>query len=356
MAKIKFRPYKLPESIERSIASILKKQYKIDLYKDSEQIAKAVLRMSDFYIASEWQATPWHESWAQIAQLAYYLPLNFIRNLAVLEALKRNEFFKHHTELNIHEYGSGLGPSQLALDYLDLYSQSFAKNYFSNEISPQAQNLSKAFDLKNIKTDFISSFEKKNCSDSLALFSYSLTEYENLPMEFWDYAAHIIIEPANQSDSIRLKKIREQALQQGYYAWAPCTHQQTCPLLNKNDKVKITDWCHDKVEFEQNQFFKNIEAHLPIKNLFISFSYLVLSKKTPNYAPEMVRIVGDLMNEKGKSRQLICRGPEREFLSWIHSKHEVQEIARGQRLFIPPDFEKKSNEIRMTKKLEVLGS
>ena len=39
---------------------------------DSKKIAEAILRLSNYYISYPQIATPWKESWAQVAYLAYY--------------------------------------------------------------------------------------------------------------------------------------------------------------------------------------------------------------------------------------------------------------------------------------------
>jgi hypothetical protein len=135
---------------------------------------------------------------------------------------------------------------------------------------------------------------------------------------------------------------RKDLLQKGFSMWAPCPHQQACPLF-ENSK---TDWCHDRIFFDQPAWFTAIEKHLPIKNTNLTFSYLLASKKT---APPVSRwrTVGDLLEEKGKTRQMICRGSEREFLSWLHRDGPAPEIPRGHLIDPPESFEKKGTELRV---------
>ena len=75
-------------------------------------------------------------------------------------------------------------------------------------------------------------------------------------------------------------------------------------------------------------------------------SYLLVAKAAAP-ASKQWRIVGDRLEEKGKTRQLVCRGPEREFLSWMHRNGEAPEIPRGVLIDAPTDFEIKSNELRL---------
>jgi len=126
--------------------------------------------------------------------------------------------------------------------------------------------------------------------------------------------------------------------------WAPCTHEGPCPLLHQSKH----DWCHDRIHFEAPEWFKKMEAHLPMKNRTLTMSYLLMRKTAPKKIGQ-ARVVGDLLREKGKNRQMICRGPEREFLTWMHKLKIEQEIPRGELINIHQDFEKISNEIRLKK-------
>jgi hypothetical protein len=96
-----------------------------------------------------------------------------------------------------------------------------------------------------------------------------------------------------------------------------------------------------------------MEAQLPFKNQTLTMSYL-LARKIPPPANltehKLARITGDKLEEKGKARQLVCQGPHREFLSWLHKDGVPPTIPRGALIEFPENFEKKSNEIR-TKEL-----
>ena len=66
------------------------------------------------------------------------------------------------------------------------------------------------------------------------------------------------------------------------------------------------------------------------------------------------RVVGDRLKEKGKDRQMVCRGPDREFLAWMHKHKLEQEIPRGVLINIPNNVQKVSNELRVQSEIEVL--
>jgi hypothetical protein len=119
---------------------------------------------------------------------------------------------------------------------------------------------------------------------------------------------------------------RDQMLTRGWYAWAPCVHQKNCPLLKHSAK----DWCHHRIHWKQPEWFSNMEELLPMRNHTLTFSYLLLSRDKPQALhPSLSRVIGDEQEERGKSRQLICRGENREFLSWLHRDMISPKLKRG---------------------------
>ncbi len=174
----------------------------------------------------------------------------------------------------------------------------------------------------------------------MTVFSYSLTELDQIPRWSLNSEALLIIEPSTQQDGRKLLELRQNLIEQKYFIWSPCPHQQACPLYVGSK----TDWCHDRVHFSKPTWFEEVEKYLPMKNGTLTFSYLAARKTAPPL-PSWSRLVGDQLHEKGKTRQLICRGPEREFLSWLHRQGEVPVYDRGDRVLLT-DFEKKSNELR----------
>jgi len=94
-----------------------------------------------------------------------------------------------------------------------------------------------------------------------------------------------------------------------------------------------------------------MEEHLPMKNKTLTMSYLLMRKAKPQVI-SAARVVGDTLKEKGKDRQMICRGSEREFLAWMHKNGIAQEIPRGSLVEIPNDLQKVSNELRVQNNLK----
>jgi hypothetical protein len=328
------------------------RQLTASLKDNPHMVASAILQASDFYIQNPSAVTPWNEPWMQIAQVFYFLPLNFVRCLMVCDEAERLGFFQglHGS----YDFGVGLGASSLALqtvrknkqnDFvfqcfdsstvpLQILQQSIKQNSFWQNIEPlRTAQLKSSMDL----------------SQTLIISSYSMTELPELPAWMVDAQALMIIEPSTQTDGRKLMSLRQQLIDQGFYIWAPCTHQQLCPLLNQSK----TDWCHDRIHLQLPNWMQTIETLLPMKNRTITWSYL-LAKKTPPPAVlgSAIRTVGDQLEQKGKTRQLMCRGPEREYLAWMHRNGQPQEIPRGVLLRSPTESKKVSDDLRITTPLD----
>lgn len=323
-------------------------------WSHSQKIAECVLKASQFYIDQPAASTPWNEAWMQIAQICYFLPLNFIRCLMAAEEGHRLDFFR---DLKFSfDFGMGLGAGSLALQTLlhkeadfhfagcDLSAipmawlqQANQQNKLPRSVRPiSPQNLKQEINLKN----------------TVVLSSYSMTELPELPLWMLDAEALMIVEPSTQQDGRKLMALREKLVTAGYFIWAPCTHQNQCPLLHQSK----TDWCHDRVHCELPTWFQDIEAHLPIKNRTITWSYLLARKTPPTHnLSQVLRTVGDQLHQKGKTRQLICRGPEREFVAWMHRHGEPPVVPRGVLFQAPIAAEKVSDELRLTASLDPIS-
>jgi ribosomal protein RSM22 (predicted rRNA methylase) len=290
---------------------------------NAKRLAEDVLQLSDFYIQNPTQMTPWDQAWAQRALLVYFWPLNAARTHRVLNKLQQVNFFDDVE--NFLDFGAGTGTASWLL-----------KEFKS---------------VKSIESSLVPrkwfpdlSWEKKAQPNTktCTFFSYSLTELAQLPGWAEMGGPLVFVEPSTQSDGRRLLELRKKLLSMGYSVWAPCSHQQSCPLLEKSK----SDWCHDRVAFEMPFWMLDIEKYLPMKNRTLTMSYLAV-KKIPPADFDWARLTGDQLFEKGKTRQLVCRGPEREFLAWMNRDGEAPTLARGDRVRLEK-FEQKSNELRVS--------
>ncbi|UYL09090.1 small ribosomal subunit Rsm22 family protein [Bdellovibrio sp. SKB1291214] len=336
------RQFTVPANFEEAIAKALA-DYKLTL-KDSKELAKCVLALSDFFITQPDGQTPWHEPWAQVAYLCYYLPLNAARLRAVISEGEKRGFFAGLEE--VIDFGAGLATASLSLSE----TQNLKYTLIERAAEPQ-RLIEKHFPFFKSQ-EWLRTFNGgrlKNPTKTMALFSYSLTELSDLPDWAYECEALFIAEPSTQQDGRKLLQLRAKLLEKGFHAWAPCTHEGPCPLLAQSK----TDWCHDRIHFNAPEWFLAMEEQLPMKNRTLTTSFLLMRKQKPTAIPA-ARVVGDTLKEKGKDRQMICRGPDREFLAWMHKFKIQQEIPRGSLIEIPEGLQKVSNELRVQQEIQVL--
>lgn len=335
------RQFTYPTSFEDSLSKALA-SHQLTL-NDSKALAKCVLTLSDYFIQKPDAFTPWNEPWAQIAYLCYYLPLNATRLRGIVTEATKKNFFQG-LEYAV-DFGAGLATASLVL------AETQKLQFQLAERATEPQELIENF-FPQFKAEWLRSFNTariKNPKKTLAIFSYSLTELEDLPEWAYHCEGLMLVEPSTQQDGRKLLQLRQKLLEKGYHVWAPCTHEGPCPLLTQSK----TDWCHDRVHFEAPTWFQKMEEQLPMKNRTLTMSYLLL-RKTPPAKTQGVRVVGDRLEEKGKDRQLICRSSEREFLAWMHKSGLRQEIPRGVLVEIPEEIQKVSNELRVQKEIKYL--
>jgi hypothetical protein len=107
-----------------------------------------------------------------------------------------------------------------------------------------------------------------------------------------------------------------------------------------------TDWCHDKFKFQMPVWFNPIQELLPMRLQDLSLSYLMSAKLKRELPKNFARIVGDLQNEKGKTRLMSCFDSSRIFISALSREKTELNLLRGDLVEIPSDVKKLSSEIR----------
>lgn len=346
------RTFHLPETFEQRIRSLLNELgFPVE---EPRRLAEAVLRLSDHYHAHPDAPTPWDEPWAQAASVAYYFPLNLARNQAVALEAARLGFFQGIA--NLIDFGSGTGSALAAFSEALTKANVPGITYQACDISAISLHLGrKIVNLPAHETITVQSAEDvpngffENAGKTLIVASYALTELEKIP-SWWEKAeALAIIEPSTQEDGRNLMQWRAYLIEKGYQIWAPCTHQKTCPLLTQSAR----DWCHDRVHWQAPEWFTEMEKFLPMKNRTITHSYLLARRTLP--VPKgligLGRLTGDTLVEKGKTRQSICLGPDREFLAWFPQRFPKGTpdftLERGRLLRFHEEPVKKSSELRI---------
>lgn len=310
---------------------------------EAHKLAAQVKRLSDFYVNSPGEATPWNQEFTQLAYPVYFLPLNVVRLRTVFQEVKR--FLKSEQIQSIWDYGSGLGTTQWVLEDESWLAPA---PLYCVETGSSATSGHREL-LEAMPSRWTPSWKAQTPgAHSLAVFSYSFLEMQNTLPDLSKFDHVLILEPSTRECGRQLMAWREKLIQKGFHALAPCTHNLPCPLLHKTPR----DWCHLRVAFEAPDWWLKIEDHLPMKNRTLTFSYLLMSKSTQHSEwAGATRVLGDTLKEKGKTRQLICRRDEREFLSWLHRHGEPPRIPSGA-LIKNLAGETKGQEIRINEPLE----
>jgi ribosomal protein RSM22 (predicted rRNA methylase) len=213
------------------------------------------------------------------AYLATRVPATFAANLAVHEALAAAQpDFSPISQLDI---GAGPGVASWAA----LAAWPSLQKFTLCEQDKNFANLAAALNAKSNLPELEAAelIQKSEATLSLDVTadlvtaSYMLAE---LPVEtmrqvaqrLWARALQVLvlIEPGTPQGFARLRSVRETLLGQGAFVLAPCTHQQKCPMLEK-------DWCHFKTRLQRSREHMHAKGgKVPFEDE--AFSYLILSR------------------------------------------------------------------------------
>jgi hypothetical protein len=359
--------YAWPSSLSDIIQATLGDRFGLDVKRHSKLIAESIYRLSCYYRDYPMSVTPWHETWAQVAQLVYFLPLNYLRFSAAMDQLPR-DFWKD--EDWVLDFGAGLSPVYWYLRFQRMVRES---SFWAVDVRKEPKDLMGLMgfpsghyhlvvDEADIRRLVIQGGSK---GGNTLVLSFSLTE-NNLsllrglmPL----FTRVVIIEPGLQKDARALMSLREEFIKGDWQVLAPCVHQRPCPLL----KWSARDWCHFQISPLLPEWFLELLDALPLHtDEHLSYSFLVIEKKgarkrdgleldgsnhmrdgpsderklvTNVLKPEArwqdhwdvptgsksdktttysLRVIGAARAEKGKTTQAVCLDDERRFLVWPH--------------------------------------
>jgi ribosomal protein RSM22 (predicted rRNA methylase) len=308
------------------------------------QLATQVLELSDIYHSAKGSPEVWKNKGYLAAYLSYFQPLNFLRLQQVIDDGLKVGFWQGLKQ--VVDYGAGLGTFEAALSGFTAQTPQIQK-IISVEPGRAAndwqhrlrQIMNTSWNVEAAQSDdFINVMPP-----TLVGFSYSLNEMAKLPPIAQKAEALLFLEPSTLQAGRRLQELRGELLQKGFYAWAPCLHQQECPLLKHSPR----DWCHTRLHVEMPEWFLKLEQHLPMKNNSVTYSYLLVRKTPPaKYSSQDFRVIGDTLFEKGKVRQAICQNDRRQFFAWLTKMGEAPMLPRGAHVQVTSPLVAKSDELR----------
>ncbi len=302
----------------------------------SKAITQTILKVSDLYVKDD-KGSHWKSKEFQTAYLSHFLPMNILRLIQVLERIKKYDFLN---KLHWYELGSGVGALDMALQQSEFEPTQITLSDSSSEAKQLYHKLfgqNHEYAIQNFKNA-----PQVLSARTLFVFCFSLTECATIPDWIYKKDHVLIVEPALKSKSKRLIKMRQKFIDSGFEVLAPCTHNQKCPMEGGRE-----DWCHDTTSGTPWAELCDYYSYLPFKTHRLGFSYLLVSRGHKNLFTNQIRVIGDPLKEKGKSKIMICQDSEREFAARLKKDGPLGEFSRGELIAELQTTEKKSNEWRL---------
>ncbi len=115
----------------------------------------------------------------------------------------------------------------------------------------------------------------------------------------------VVVEPALRDRTRRLQRVRDALAKTGATIFAPCLHQNACPML-----ADETAWCHEDIAIDLPVDVARIARSAGLRWQGLTFSYLVLRKDgqalRARVARGAQRVVSLPIVTKGKRELFLC--------------------------------------------------
>lgn len=289
----------------------------------------------------------WEQPWFKDSYLTYFL---FTQSTRLYYVFNKVKFYLNQAPSNIVDFGCGPGTAQKVFEGV-LEHKAPTNHWINVDKFSEALDLAKKWNRETgFKTKFLQSdvIPRAQTDNDLLIAAYSLCELYSQNQKqidaLKDYKTLIILEPGQKGESKKLIELRNELISEhGFYAYAPCPHQKTCPMTDEKKH-----WCHDHIEKPDC-----LNAYkLPFSQNKLNLSYMLLSKKHLKKRQNYGRIVGDLRPEKGKTKIATCFDGRLSYISWLKKTKLSIDINRGDLIRWMDDFEKKGHEIRISTPLQ----
>lgn len=355
-----------PTELEKIIHTYLKQTYLAGRFEskkgtsfndqDIRFFSKGTSRLSEAF-TSERGSLPknyFNDPVLRSGYLFYFLPVNILKITSVLNELYPTEL----TTGKIRVLDLGSGPGTSVLGTMAFYAQMLQSKKIKDawlDFTLIDQNFSILKDAKNLHDAYKNELEEKvkGFNSMISVKNYDLTRgalkrflrsfrfhliiVSNLLNEWNDLKNKvsfiqalmedqlekngklIIIEPALQKTSRDLQLVRDEilALNREHHVWAPCLHQEGCPLNVVNQR----DWCHFYLPWRAPIFIEKADRLLGLNKQWLNCSYLILSKK-PRESQKLFsnpqstwRVISNPLPSKGKRELILCGPPGRYHLN-----------------------------------------
>lgn len=308
--------------------------------QEPHKLAPWIRKLSDHYQATE-SVTPWAENGLKAAYLAYFFPLNWIRASKALDEAQKCGFFTNLK--HIVDWGCGPGTLSKALLSMEHSNLESLTGIDQADVGAMYSDTPR----KGVQLSFAYHLPKQLTPQTGLFISYTLNEMTQQPWNLRQFSHVFVLEPSTHNHFQKILEFREQLITSGFQILAPCPHQLSCPMANQPK-----EWCHDRTHWEQPLWYKNLEKHLPMRNQTLTQSYLLAvrpefltSTNTVMNSSNTIRVVGDPLVEKGKTRWQACKDSDRVFLSFLKRHGRAPEILRGDKVTLS-EWDQQGNELR----------
>lgn len=356
-----------PPELEKIIHTYLKQTYLAGRFEskkatsfndqDIRFFSKGTARLSEAFTSERGSLSKnyFNDPVLRSGYLFYFLPVNILKTASVLNELHPSELTTG--KIRVLDLGSGPGTSTLGTMayYAELLQSRKIKDAWL-DFTLVDQNFSVLKDAKNLHDAYKNELKIKGFDSMISVKNYDLTRgglkrflrgfrfhliiVSNLLNEWNDVKNKvafiqslmeeqlekngklIIIEPALQKTSRDLQLVRDEILalnseRSERHVWAPCLHQQKCPLNAVNQR----DWCHFYLPWRAPTFIEKADRLLGLNKQWLNCSYLILSKK-PREAQKIIpnpqnswRVISNPLPSKGKRELILCGPPGRYHLN-----------------------------------------
>jgi hypothetical protein len=144
----------------------------------------------------------------------------------------------------------------------------------------------------------------------------------------------VVVEPALRARSRHLQALGRRLRD---HVFAPCLHQEECPLL-----VRERDWCHEDHDVNLPPWLVPTAKAAGLRYEGITYAYVVLRADRKNLSaflptPTPQRLVSDLRRTKGKIEALLCPGGNTMRLDRHRTEQNavLEDVRRGNVLATP---------------------
>jgi ribosomal protein RSM22 (predicted rRNA methylase) len=239
----------------------------------------------------------------------YFTPLNSLKVRWVLEELKRYDPGFFGAPRDALDYGCGCGAGLLGLAQagaagtlrlFDIVREVREDiDFYFNAMRPP------------LSLEWVRTVRDEDRFD-LILLSHVVSELGD-PRPVLSLVDHlrspgylVVIEPADQANTLALQKLRDRLAAAGQTIAAPCLHAAPCPMLRDDPKM----WCCMEEPIERPRFVSEIDRRLGFEKSSVKFSYLVVTRggrTLGDAAGEGTwRLVGDIHRTKGRATGVFC--------------------------------------------------